>query len=195
MSPSRPTVRIMREGRLVRSGGRIVDASSTVCMVESPDARIIVDSGSPNECGALKDALKSAGVTPGNVSHLVNTHLHVDHCGCNALFQNARVYAHAFESPPVGVVRVSERIGLVPGVELVPTPGHTGGCISVFVTAEKRYAICGDAIPTKANYDSLVPPAMNIDSRLALQSLKAITSWAEVVVPGHGPPFEVLAKK
>ncbi|MCU0851936.1 MAG: MBL fold metallo-hydrolase [Thermoplasmata archaeon] len=195
MSFSRPTVRIIREGYLVRTGGAVTDASSTVTMVESAGARIVVDSGSPRECGLLKDALESAGIAPGSVSHLINTHLHVDHCGCNELFEKARVYAHAYESPPVGVVRISERTRLLPGVELVPTPGHTGGSISVFVTAEKRYAICGDAIPSKGNYDSLVPPAINIDPKLALQSLKAIVGWAEVVVPGHGPPFEVLAKK
>jgi len=93
------------------------------------------------------------------------------------------------------VVRVSDRMEILPGVELVPTPGHTRGCLSVFVSAEKRYAICGDAIPTKANYDNLVPPAINIDAKLALRSLKAIASWAEIIIPGHGPPFEVLAKK
>jgi len=139
--------------------------------------------------------LESAGVPPGTVSHLVNTHLHIDHCGCNELFENAKVYAHSLESPPVGVVRVSDRMEILPGVELVPTPGHTRGCLSVFVSAEKRYAICGDAIPTKANYENLVPPAINIDAKLALRSLKAIAWWAEIIIPGHGPPFEVLAKK
>jgi glyoxylase-like metal-dependent hydrolase (beta-lactamase superfamily II) len=195
MSSSRPTVRVIREGYLVRTGGTVTDASSTVTMVESAGTRIIVDSGSPRECDLLKDALESARIAPGSVSHLVNTHLHVDHCGCNGLFEKARVYAHVHESPPVGVVRISERTSLLPGVELVPTPGHTEGSLSVFVTTKKRYAICGDAIPTKGNYDGLVPPAVNIDPKLALQSLKAITNWAEVVVPGHGPPFEVLAKK
>lgn len=195
MSPSVPTVRTMREGHILRLKGRVVDASSTVCLVESSGARIVVDSGSPRECAALRKALKSAGVPPDTISYVVNTHLHIDHCGCNELFENAKAYAHVLESPPVGVFRVSDRMTLVPGVELVPTPGHTRGCLSIFVTADKRYAICGDAIPTKANYDNLVPPAINVDARLALRSLEAIASWAEIIVPGHGPPFEALAKK
>lgn len=195
MNPAGPTVHVLREGRLVRSEGKIIDASSSVCLVESHGTKVIVDTGSPRECALLEDALRSAGVSPGSVSYLVNTHLHIDHCGCNDLFENARAYAHALESPPAGTVKVSERMGLLPGIELVPTPGHTHGCLSVFVTADKRYAICGDAIPTKANYDTLVPPAINVDARLALRSLTAITSWAEIVVPGHGPAFHVLAKK
>jgi glyoxylase-like metal-dependent hydrolase (beta-lactamase superfamily II) len=63
------------------------------------------------------------------------------------------------------------------------------------VKAEKRYGICGDAIPTKANYDSHVPPFIAIDKRLALKSMDAIIGSVDLIIPGHDAPFEVLGKK
>lgn len=55
----------------------------------------------PGEYGTLLDELASIGVAPGDVTHVVNTHLHTDHCGWNTLerdgevtptFQNARYF-------------------------------------------------------------------------------------------------------
>jgi glyoxylase-like metal-dependent hydrolase (beta-lactamase superfamily II) len=74
------------------------------------------------------------------------------------------------------------------------TPGHTSGSISVFVEGDRRYVMCGDAIPTRANYESMLPPAVHMDRKLALMSMDRILSWAEIVVPGHDPPFEVSEK-
>jgi len=84
---------------------------------------------------------------------------------------------------------------LFPGVEVVHTPGHTAGSVTVFVRAEKRYAICGDAIPTKANYDSHVPPFIAIDKNLATKSMDAIIASADTIIPGHDAPFDIQGKK
>lgn len=188
-------VRVVLEGYLVREGNVVVDASSTVALIEASDKRIVVDTGKPSVRASLTESLAGLGVAPDEVNIVVNTHLHIDHCGCNNLFGSAKYYAHASESPSVRTTRISGETSLAPGVSIVPTPGHTAGCVSVFVSAERRYAIAGDALPTKGNYDSHTPPSTNIDPRLALRSMDAISSWAEVVVPGHGGPFEVRGKK
>ncbi|MDH3364662.1 MAG: hypothetical protein OEM29_01440 [Thermoplasmata archaeon] len=75
------------------------------------------------------------------------------------------------------------------------TPGHTAGSVTIIVEAEQRCAICGDAIPAKANYDAGVPPAIHTGRRLATHSMNRILSWAEIVIPGHDTPFEVARKK
>jgi N-acyl homoserine lactone hydrolase len=190
-----PRVRVVRSGFLVRKDDVIIDASSSVTLVEAAGKKIIVDTGSPRDSEKLKADLSSLTVQPREIDIVVNTHLHIDHCGCNELFSNALSYAHKLEEPPIGSTRISGALTLLPGIELVPTPGHTEGSISVFVSAEKRYAICGDAIPTKANYDAHMPPFVAFDKNMATKSMEMILDWAQVVVPGHGEPFDVLRKR
>ncbi len=190
-----PRVRLVRKGSLTREGDKIVDASSTITLVEAAGKRILVDTGSPVMCDKFLFDLKSMMLRPGDVDIVINTHLHIDHCGCNDLFENARVYAHELEEPPVGNVRISGAVTLMPGVEIVPTPGHTRGCLSVFVSSDRRYAICGDSIPTKANFEAHLPPFVAFDKDLATRSMDIILGWAEIVVPGHDEPFPIVAKK
>jgi N-acyl homoserine lactone hydrolase len=194
-NPAIPVVKVLCEGFLVREGSRVLDASSTVTLVSGSGGDILVDTGAAHHRDDLLSALDTLGLSPSSVGAVVNTHLHVDHCGNNDLFGRARFYAHRSEKPPIGTVRVDEKTPLGPGVSLVPTPGHTEGSVTVFVESDLRYAICGDAIPAKANHDSRAPPAVNIDPGLALASLDLISSWAQVVVPGHGPPFKTIGKK
>ena len=195
ISDTRARVVVVREGFIVREGPEIKDASSSVSLVESGGQRLIVDTGSPRDCAALRYALGDLGVPVDSIKHLVNTHLHIDHVGCNHLFRNARTYAHALESPPLGTVKVTGSLAVLPGVTIIPTPGHSYGSITVLVDGPKRYAICGDAISTRENYQKHVPPFINVDPLLALKSMDAITSYADVIVPGHGAPFDVVRKK
>jgi glyoxylase-like metal-dependent hydrolase (beta-lactamase superfamily II) len=87
--------------------------------VETPDARILVDTGFHSAEGitAMRSrhgmasymrrkpewevpaALASIGVQPEDIDIVVLTHLHYDHCGCNHLFKRARFCAHQKEVP------------------------------------------------------------------------------------------------
>jgi N-acyl homoserine lactone hydrolase len=195
MSDKVARVVVVREGYIVREGTEIKDASSSVSLVESGGQRLIVDTGSPRGCTALRSSLDDLEVPIDSVKYLVNTHLHIDHIGCNRLFRNAVTYAHALETPPIGTVKVTQSLAVLPGVKILHTPGHSHGSITVLVEGTKRYAICGDAIPTRENYEKHVPPFINVEPKLALQSMDAIASYAEIIVPGHGAPFEVVRKK
>ena len=192
---SEPEVRLVCEGCVAREGGRIIDASSTVTFVRAGDEHIIIDTGSPDRLEALKRGLDRLSLATTDVQTVVNTHLHIDHCGGNDIFTDAVEVAHSLESPPAGTRRVVEGARLSEGVVVAETPGHTSGSITVLVDAERRYAICGDAIPTRANYDSNTPPAIHIDRRLAVESMNRVLAWADVVVPGHDAPFLVVGKK
>ena len=190
-----PVVRVLCEGWLVREGGTVVDASSSVTMVETDIGMVLVDSGSSACVAALSSALSENGVAPEDVEHVVNTHLHMDHCGANDLFTDAVFIAHELEDPPVGTRRVCGETGIARGVRLVHTPGHTRGSMSVLVESDRRYAICGDAVPTRANYESHAPPAMHFDRTLALKSMDMLLGWAQTVVPGHDRLFDTHGKK
>lgn len=190
-----PNVRPVLHGRINRSGSTIIEASSSVTLVDAGGKRIVVDSGSPGDEDEILESFARMDAEADSVQFVVNTHLHMDHCGCNNLFRNARVVAHKAESPPIGSLMVAGRMELVPGVELVPTPGHSEGSISVFVAAERPWAVVGDAIPTRDNFEKWVPPFIHTDRRLAVMSMELIRSWAEVIVPGHDSPIVVRRKK
>ncbi len=189
-----PTVRILCDGWLVREGGVVTDASSTVTMLETDVGIVLVDTGSRSCADKLWEALSAIGTRKKDVSYVVNTHLHMDHCGANDMFPDAVFYAHGLEDPPIGTRKVSSETRLAHGVRIVPTPGHTRGSVSVFVESDRRYAVCGDAIPTKANYDAHLPPAVHFDRAVALLSMDVILGWARTVVPGHDPAFDILGK-
>ena len=196
MSPAgRPSVDVLCNGTIVRDGPRVVDASSTVTVVESGIGRIVVDTGSPLRLDRLTSVFASSGVGMDSIVAVINTHLHIDHCGGNDLFEGAVRYAHRLEEPPIGTAFVEDGSVLADGVTVLGTPGHTTGSITVLVEAERRYAICGDAIPTRSNYETMAPPAIHIDRRLAVESMDRILAWADIVVPGHDAPFEVRGKK
>jgi glyoxylase-like metal-dependent hydrolase (beta-lactamase superfamily II) len=141
---------------------------------------------------AIKTSFKQIGVFPKDVDTVVLTHSHYDHTGNNDMFENAEILLHPDENGKVaGSKPLETDKELVPGVKIVHTPGHTRGSISVFVKADQKYAVAGDAIPKHGNYEKMVPPAINIDKDLALESLKMITKYADVIIPGHDPPFLV----
>ncbi len=192
---SLPTVRVISKGYLVRKGQEVEKSSSTVTLVESGSHRIVVDTGDYSEKDALAKEFAAISVPLDSIQTVINTHLHRDHSGGNDLFTGAKFVAHELEDPPMGTLRISRPTSILHGITIVPTPGHTHGSVSVFVEGRRRYAMTGDALPTKSNYDNHVPPSMNIDRALAIGSMDAILEWAEVVVPGHDALFEVIRKR
>ncbi|UCE91693.1 MAG: MBL fold metallo-hydrolase [Methanobacteriota archaeon] len=193
--PDAPEVRVLCEGYVVRNGSRVLDASSTVTLVISDECIAVVDTGSPFRSKELRKALAEADIAESEVDFVINTHLHLDHCGGNDIFTEASQLAHRLEQPPVGSMKVEDGHKVARSVSIRGTPGHTIGSISVLVDSDVRYAICGDAIPTRANYEARVPPAIHIDRRLAVESMEGLIRWADVIVPGHDAPFETLGKR
>lgn len=179
-------------GNITRdSEGNVLSAYSTSTLVKAGDRNIVVDTSTPEMRPAIKTAFKQIGVFPKDVDTLILTHAHSDHTGNNSMFQNAEIIMHSGEDTTIPGARIidSERMEITKGVTLVHTPGHTMGSMSVFVESDLKYAIVGDTIPIKSNFEKMVPPRLNCDADLAMKSIKTVTDYADVVVPGHDLPF------
>jgi N-acyl homoserine lactone hydrolase len=139
-----------------------------VHVIDHPDARILVDTGMTELHPAVVDALNPR-LYPLNkqdfdlagVDIVINTHLHADHCGGNHLFAGKPIYvqrrefadAHSDENeypirewvdaPGVHYVPVDGELELLPGVRVVPAPGHTAGMQIVVVETGGRPIIVG----------------------------------------------------
>ncbi len=187
---------ILKEGTIDRDpDGDILDASSSVTLVRTPDANIIVDTAMPHDAPELLEGLQKHGLDTEDVDIVVNTHCHHDHTGCNRLFGRAEVVIHKKEGAPRCASGQGRRVDadteLFPGVRVILTPGHTRGSISVAAdTPEGTWVMAGDALPTADNYVGWVPPGINYDPEVALVSMKHIVDMAWMIVPGHGPPFK-----
>lgn len=89
----------------------------------------------------------------------MNTHLHFDHCGGNHLFAGTPIYVQRREledargegytipewvdPPGVSYVEVDGEHELLPGVRLVPAPGHSRGLQVVVVETGARPIVVG----------------------------------------------------
>ena len=182
---------ILAVGNLERDDdGNILQAHSTSTLIRSGDRLIVVDTSSKYLRPALKNSFRELGVFMKDVDTVILTHSHSDHIENLDLFPNAKVYLHAGgEEVPFKHETVTEDIEIAEGVRLVHTPGHTPDSMSVFVKADRNYAVAGDAVPLEDNIRKKVPPRLNYDPDLAMQSIKSIVRFADVIVPGHGFPF------
>ncbi|MEJ7834410.1 MAG: MBL fold metallo-hydrolase [Nocardioides sp.] len=102
-----------------------------------------------------------AGQTPTpSIEVVINTHLHFDHCGGNHLFTGRPIYVQRrelddarseddytirewVEAPGVQYVPVDAALELLPGLRLVPAPGHTRGSQVVVVETGGRSVVVG----------------------------------------------------
>ncbi|MFF9562448.1 N-acyl homoserine lactonase family protein [Leifsonia sp. NPDC014704] len=140
-----------------------------VHLIDHPDGRILVDTGLTALHPAFADMdpqlvplTDHADVDLDSITAIVNTHLHFDHCGGNHLFPGRPIYVQRAEledartqedytirewvdAPGVEYTPVDGELELLPGVRLVPAPGHTRGSqIVVVETGERPIVIAGD---------------------------------------------------
>jgi glyoxylase-like metal-dependent hydrolase (beta-lactamase superfamily II) len=66
--------------------------SSTCTLLVSPTHRVVVDTGLSLQEGPLLAALRRQGLEAADIDIVINTHLHVDHCGNNAVFPRATIF-------------------------------------------------------------------------------------------------------
>lgn len=105
-------------------------------------------------------------VAPEEVTDVINTHLHYDHCGNNRLFKNAKIWVQReqyeeakedpggayeqelWDDPSLTYELVDGEPELFPGVTIVRSPGHAPGHQSVLIDLKNdgKFILCGDAI-------------------------------------------------
>ena len=140
----------------------------------------------------LRYSLKKAGVRPSDITLVVNTHLHFDHCGNNRLFPGAKFlvqtdevryayfpdrfmrvsYLREFFDLEADFLEVRGRYEIGEGVQVLPTPGHTIGHQSVVAGWKDRNIVyTGDAAPLAENIERRNITGMVYDSARAAESI------------------------
>ncbi len=192
-------IKVIKPGVLIRTEtGIILDARSTVTLIQSNANNILVDTSLKEDRELILQGLSELGLTPFDITIVINTHTHRDHVGNNNIFPSARIYTHAQGKQLPNSVKIKSFPFHFPqeeNLELIETPGHSWDSISVIAKMEVIYVITGDAIPLKNNYLEWIPPAVHVDVNQALDSMKKIVQIADIIIPGHDSPFKVMKPK
>jgi N-acyl homoserine lactone hydrolase len=137
-----------------------------VHLIDHPVGRVLVDTGMTDLHPALADMdprlypLTGHDIDLASVDLVVNTHLHADHCGGNHLFAGRPIYVQRREledargradytipewvdAPGVQYVAVDGEHELLPGLRLVPAPGHSDGMQVVVIETGGRPIVVG----------------------------------------------------
>ncbi|MFL5674422.1 MAG: MBL fold metallo-hydrolase [Chloroflexota bacterium] len=148
-----------------------------VHVIDHPDGRVLVDTGMTElhplvaDMDPRLDPLSEQDFDLAGIDMVVNTHLHFDHCGGNRLFAGKPIYvqrrelddarsqddytiAEWVDAPGVEYVPVDGELELLPGVRLVPAPGHTPGTQVVVVESGRHpTVIAGDVAVSSVDLD------------------------------------------
>lgn len=155
--------------------------------------------------------LACVGVQPDDIDVVICSHLHPDHCGCNAFFKKATVLVHAREieaakaagAEAAGYLRADwdhdqptepvegERDVFGDGkVVLLPLPGHTPGSMGAAVHLDRdgSFLLASDAVSLRENLDADTVPRNTWNAEALLRSfaeIRRIEKSGATVICGH----------
>ena len=202
----------------------VKDSRPTCSLLETEDGyRTLIDLEHPKEDGTeFKDSLGRLGLLTTKINCVIFTHLHPDHIGHKDLFPHVTFVFHKDEkfifyfknndavqlsgsalirlSPegvknPQHITEVPDLSALGDRVYMHHTPGHTRGSYAIFANIEgKVHAFVGDLWLTKDYYDRWEAPGSSWEGERIYEHMDFVKDHADIIVPGHGPPFENITR-
>jgi N-acyl homoserine lactone hydrolase len=231
--PAGPELYLFDSGTLALSG---VEVPVPFFLIRHPEGTVLVDGGNPlavardprAHWGELADAfevhmtedqhcaaqLGRFGVEPESVTHVVQTHLHIDHTGALGHFPDATVVVHARELEAARAADSPLRTGYVRAdydrpelnwqtydgdldlfgdrtIRLIETPGHSAGHMSLLLTLPDTgpVLLTADASDNRAQWEGRDRPRALHSREQATHSMERLHAVAEetgaLLVFGH----------
>jgi hydroxyacylglutathione hydrolase len=167
---------------------------------------IIFDPGNEEYLTTLVSALEKDGLTPSEIGIIVNTHLHIDHCGANEAFRKlsgAKIAIHPVQKQNYQMVVVdgTRLFGMESGgfaedyvlegtvlandvaeFEMIASPGHSPDCVCYYNQRDK-VLICGDVLFEMNTGRVDLPGGNGEQLKMSISSLSHLD--IEYLLPGH----------
>ena len=201
------------------AGNVIVDGGNPLAVARDPHAHLgplaevfEVHMSEEDHCVAQ---LQRRGIDYDGITHIVQTHLHMDHTGALGHFPGATVIVHERELDAArgaqpfenGYVREDferDDIGWQPiaadhdlfgdgTIRLLETPGHSAGHMSILLSLEQTGAVLltADAADNRAQWQGRMEPRALVSREDAMQSIELLRRVAAehdaLIVHGHDP--------
>jgi glyoxylase-like metal-dependent hydrolase (beta-lactamase superfamily II) len=166
---------------------------------------------------SFEDALGSLKLRPPDIDIVIQTHLQWDHCANTSKCKNAKVIATEtellFALAPHPILAPTYRRELlknlnftlvkgphevIPGIELIPAPGHTPGTQAVSIQTEKGRAVLTGFCCIRENFEPpeavreilpVIAPGIHLNAVEAFETALRIKSMADILIPMHDPSF------
>ncbi|MDP6783428.1 MAG: N-acyl homoserine lactonase family protein [Dehalococcoidia bacterium] len=207
-----------------------IDAPGLVFVIQHPQGNVVVDTGidpqvyadpvkywgglaralvpKGDEGDGLLPRLEEAGFSPDDVKLVVNTHLHMDHAGCNRFLPRATFLVHRAEMEiapemegngyyrsdwdyPLSYRQVDGETDLFDDglVKLVPLPGHTPGSMGLVLKMSGGVVVLsGDSCPLADNLAGRIVARTDKDPENSLRSMEWLAARQQEgasVIFGH----------
>jgi glyoxylase-like metal-dependent hydrolase (beta-lactamase superfamily II) len=172
-------------------------------------AKLMVPIMQPGE--HVLTGLAGLGLEPDDIDVVINSHLHPDHCGCNAFFRKATFLIHRAElaaarepnsaasgylatewDHPMPVDEIeSQRDVFGDGrIVLLPLPGHTPGSMAALARLDRSgtFLLAGDTVSLRETLDTGIVPrnTWNADALVkSLGEVRRIEASGATVLCGH----------
>jgi len=173
----------------------------------------------------FEDGLALWGLSPNDIDIVLHTHLHNDHCENDYKCTNATIYVHEKELERIhdphpldfryiedyildveenGQVKaITEDQEILPGIQLIHTPAHTEGGMTILInTSQGKAAITGFCVimdnffPPKeirAMEMDVIPPGTHVNAYESYDIMLKIKDIADILLPLHEPKFASIA--
>jgi 4-pyridoxolactonase len=181
------------EGKFLFDTGYDLDHVNKVLPFEKPIQ-------SPDQ--TVPAQLAAIGISPDEITHVVNSHYHFDHVGGNRYCTKAVNIAHKRELEASHHCQSFERLGysdlsfdeigpryeliegeteIAKGVTIIETPGHTAGHISLLVELGDRRPMLftGDAVYTSRSLELEIIAGFHLDPVASITSLRYLRRLSE----------------
>jgi glyoxylase-like metal-dependent hydrolase (beta-lactamase superfamily II) len=179
------------EGKAYRS------AICTSTLIRADGCNILVDPSLPSP--GMEAALDGCtGIKPTQVDIVYITHCHGDHFTGLNVFSNAKWLCAPEEVTQIRSQLPESDAGrmqpaddeIVPGVRLIPLPGHTLGLAGLtFESVDGIVAVVGDAVMTRDFFNDRRGYFNSVDKEQSSRSIELLAVSADIIVPGHGNYF------
>jgi glyoxylase-like metal-dependent hydrolase (beta-lactamase superfamily II) len=177
--------------RLANGATGVLSEFSYVWILPGKRGAILVDAGVDPSAKAVVNELRMSGMTPEDVSAILITHGHHDHCAGAAAFPNADVYVmpedeHMLKDKVarLRILNGSEIVIDGQTIKLFPIPGHSKGSVA-FIW--KDVCLVGDVITRGERGIAYGPDNYSESPEQNRESVRSLLGVGfSVLATGHG---------